>query len=464
MAVTAITVVGRLFSYYVTMNRADILGADILVSTKHGKQQYVHFDNAATTPSCISALEGIMDLTPYYASVHRGSGMKSDVTTSAYEDARKVIAGFVGANAKEHVVIFTKNTTEAINKLAHQLSFKKGDIVIASAAEHHSNDLPWRRQAIVRYIDTTAEGDVDEIHYLALLRKYGNRVKLVAVTGASNVTGTMPDIHWMAVKAHEVGAQIMVDGAQLVAHKKVDVGRLDDPQHIDFLAFSAHKMYAPFGSGALVARKDVFMHGEPDHVGGGTVQFVTKSTIDWADTPERDEAGTPNVMGAVACARAAQFLQVTGFDKIVKREQHLTRYALTQLQKIPAVTLYGSTDVRRLNSRSCIIPFAVKGMSPHLVSAILGKEYGIGVRSGCFCAQPYVARLLGLRSSEIAHLRSKAAAGEARLLPGLVRVSLSFYNTEAEIDQLIEALHAIASGSFGRYVVEASTGTYVPEF
>lgn len=442
---------------------ADIIGRKIVVPTRYGKRPYIHFDNAATTPACAAARDSVTELLPYYGSVHRGAGIKSEITTSAYEDARRVVKGFFGATAEEHTVIFTKNTTEAINKLARQFPFERDSIVLVSGMEHHSNDLPWRRSAIVKRIAVTPKGEIDEAHYLSLLRQYNRRIRLVAVTGASNVTGAMPDIHWMASKAHEVGAQIAVDCAQLAAHKSINMGSLEDPRHIDYIAVSGHKMYAPFGSGALVARKDAFMHGQPDHVGGGTVKFVTPTSVDWAETPARDEAGTPNVIGANALAHAAKFLQAIGFEKIAEQEKYLTKYTLLQLQKIPGITIYGSTDTARLATRSSIIPVTVEGAPPHLVAAVLGHEYGIGVRSGCFCAQPYVADLLKVSPADIAQLRKNALSDQEQL-PGLVRISLSFYNTTEEVDRLIEALKAVAALSFGKYTFEASTGSYIPDF
>lgn len=427
--------------------REQIIGLDTLVETNHGKRPYINFDNAATTPPCKEALDTLVILAPLYASAHRGSGFKSDATTAAYEHARHTIGSFVGAQPGQHVVIFCKNTTEAINKLAYRSRFAADDVVLVSGAEHHSNDLPWRSKATVYYIRVLPNGDLDEPHYLALLRQFGRRIKLVAVTGASNVTGAMPDIHWMARKAHEVGAKIFVDCAQLGAHAPISMGDLRDPAHLDYIALSAHKMYAPFGSGALVGRKDTFEEGSPDHAGGGTVTFVTHQTVDWAETPGKDEAGTPNVLGVVAFAAAVQFLQSIGFQNIIQKERELTRYALAHLHKIPGITVYGDTNTRRLGPRSCIIPFAIEGWPPYAVAEVLGDEYGIGVRSGCFCAQPYVACLLGVQDDS-KRLRALPKKSQKQLLPGLVRISLAFYNTTDEIDELCIALEKIASRKF----------------
>ena len=243
---TAVTAVRAFFEYAKCMDyREHILGLETLVHTKLGKRPYINFDNAATTPPCIDALTALTTLAPQYASVHRGAGFKSDVTTSAYEHARHTIESFVGALSGQHVVIFCKNTTEAINKLAYRIRTAPHDVILVSGAEHHSNDLPWRGKAEVHYIHVLPNGDLDEAHYLSLLRRFGGRIKLVAVTGASNVTGMMPDVHWMARKAHEAGAKIFVDCAQMAAHAPLRMGDLQDPDHLDYIALSAHKIYAP---------------------------------------------------------------------------------------------------------------------------------------------------------------------------------------------------------------------------
>ena len=239
--------------------REYMVGLNTQVPTAQGQRTYSNLDNAATTPPFQSVMRAVNEFAPWYSSVHRGSGFKSRLSTGAYEEAHEVVRNFIGGNSDEHVVIFGKNTTEAINKLSYRLPLRKTDIILISHLEHHSNDLPWRKQANVKRIKTLADGSIDRDDYLRLLDRYGKRIKLVALSGASNVTGYLPDIHWFAKQAHASGAQILVDCAQLAAHRVIDIKRLDDPEHLDYIAFSAHKMYAPFGCGALVGRRDTFV-------------------------------------------------------------------------------------------------------------------------------------------------------------------------------------------------------------
>ena len=201
--------------------------------------------------------------------------------------------------------------------------------------EHHSNDLPWRAATQVIHVSLTPDGRLDEDDFNNQLSKYADQVALVAITGASNVTGFLNPIHRLAEKAHAAGAMIMVDCAQLAPHRKIDMLPLDDPAHLDFITISAHKMYAPFGTGAIIGRKDIFEHGDPDMTGGGTVEIVTLDDVVWTEPPERDEAGSPNTVGAIALAAAIRQLESVGMDEVAHHEADLTRYALERLQAIP---------------------------------------------------------------------------------------------------------------------------------
>ena len=256
------------------------------------------------------------------------------------------MAGFVGADPRDYVVIFGKNTTEAINKLSYRLPLAPDDVVLVSQLEHHSNDLPWRARAKVEHIGCDALGRLDEADLDRLLDKHAGRVRLVAVTGGSNVTGHMPDVHRLAAKAHAAGAQIMVDCAQLAPHRAIDMGALDDPEHLDYVTLSAHKMYAPFGTGALIGRRDTFERGEPEHRGGGTIEFVSLDDVDLGRTaPDRDEAGTPNVVGAVALAAAMQALgAASAWTNVARHEAELTVYALERLARVDGLRIYGDAD------------------------------------------------------------------------------------------------------------------------
>ena len=427
--------------------RERIVGLDRKVPLLDGRQApYVSLDNAATTPVLREVLEAVESFLPYYSSVHRGTGFKSRLSTFAYEQAHQTIARLVGADPHAATVIFGKNTTEAINKLAFRFPLGPHQVVLSTVMEHHSNDLPWRRRAQVVRAGVTPDGRLDEEDVDRLLDVYGDRIALLTVSGASNVTGFIQPVHRLARKAHAVGARILVDAAQLAPHRRVDVKVADDPEHLDYVVLSAHKMYAPFGTGALVGRSDTFLTGPPEHQGGGTVDIVTPTDVAWAELPDREEAGSPNVIGALAMAAAAQALMDGGMDALARHETALTDYALTRLQAIPCLTVYGALAAEP-DDRVGVIAFNLESLPHALVAAILGYEGGIGVRNGCFCAQSYVAHLLGVSA---ARARWPAAMLAAQRVdrPGMVRVSLGAYNTREDIDALAGMLDRIVRGDY----------------
>jgi selenocysteine lyase/cysteine desulfurase len=441
------------------------VGVDKQVPLLDGtKRRYTNLDNAASTPSLRAVQEAVDNFLPYYSSVHRGTGFKSQLSTHAYEQSRQVVLKFVGANPVEHTCIFGKNTTEAINKLARRFPFTpEKDVVITSGMEHHSNDLPWRGVARTIHVGLTQDGRLDEADFDAQMRNYGSRVALVAITGASNVTGYLNPIHRLAEKAHNAGAQILVDCAQLAPHRTVDMGPLDDPAHLDYVTISAHKMYAPFGTGALIGRHETFEQGDPDLRGGGTVEIVTLDDVVWAEPPDREEAGSPNTIGAVALAAAIRQLSAIGMDNVAQHEAELTKHALRHLSKIPEVRVYGDTDPANAASRLGVIPLSIKDVMHFKASAILGYEFGIGVRSGCFCAHPYILHLLGLTAEEAHQVRTRMLAKDKSNMPGLIRASFGLYNSFEDVDGFIEALTRIAHGDYkGVYKQDIATGEYRP--
>jgi len=442
--------------------RQRIVGIDQMVPALDGSlRPYINFDNAASTPALQDVLDTVNEFMHWYSSVHRGTGFKSKVATQAYDDARRIVADFVGSDLNDHTVIFGKNTTDAINKLSYRLPLKKDDVVLVSLLEHHSNDLPWRAQAHVEHVKADELGRLDVADLDRLFEVYKGRVKLVAITGASNVTGHLPDIHAIAQKAHAVGAEILIDGAQLAPHRRVAMGDLNDPAHLDYVAISAHKMYAPFGTGALIGRKDTFERGEPEYRGGGTIEIVTVDSVEWSGAPDRDEAGSPNVVGAVALAATIKALNRIGMDVIAEHEAELTAYALEQLKSIERLEIYGETDVATVRNRLGVIPVNVKGMSHFKAAAILGTEYGIGVRNGCFCAHPYLLHLMRLTPEESHRVRHDILENNRHDMPGLVRISFGMYNTADEVDVVVEALRDIAQGKYaGQYVQDVKSGEY----
>ena len=355
--------------------REQIVGVDAQVPLLDGSQrQYVNLDNAASTPALRPVHDKVNEFMTWYSSVHRGTGFKSQIATEAYELAHDIVGCFVGADLRTNTVIFGKNTTEAINKLARRLPLERDDVVLCSLMEHHSNDLPWRLQARLIHVAVNDDGSLDEDDFDRLLRQHAGRVKLVAVTGASNVTGYLKPIHRLAEKAHAAGARILVDAAQLAPHRAIDMRPDDDPGHLDFVALSAHKMYAPYGTGALVGPIEVFGQGTPDVVGGGTVDIVTVDDVRWAGPPDRDEAGSPNVVGAVALAQAILCLQEIGMEALAHHEAELTAHALRRLRDIDGVEIYGLADPERAGERVGVIPFNVRGVDHYKVAAVLSFE------------------------------------------------------------------------------------------
>jgi cysteine desulfurase / selenocysteine lyase len=439
---------------------------DTLVPVLGGSNvPYLNLDNAASTPALRAVLETIDRFMPYYSSVHRGTGYKSQVSTRAYEIARERTLQFLGADPGAHTCIFGKNTTEAINKLARRFPFRSGkDIVLTSGLEHHSNDLPWRAVAHTVHIRLTPDGRLDLADYEAQLDAYADRIALVSISGASNVTGFINPIHQMAEMAHAAGAQILADCAQLAPHRPIAMLPVEDPAHLDYVAVSAHKMYAPFGTGALVGLRETFEQGDPDMRGGGTVEIVTLDDVVWAEPPDREEAGSPNVVGAVALAAAIRQLQEIGMDNVASHEAALTAYALERLPEVPGLTIYGDRRPDHASGRVGVIPFGMQRISHFKVSAILGCEFAIGVRSGCFCAHPYILHLLGLSQDEAHLVRETMLAGNRSDMPGLVRASFGLYNTKQDVDRLVEALLCISRGDYaGDYVQEFSSGEYLPQ-
>jgi selenocysteine lyase/cysteine desulfurase len=426
--------------------------------------QYVNLDNAATTPPLSDVVDTVERFLPYYSSVHRGTGFKSRLSTIAYDQSHDIIARFVGADPESNTVIFGKNTTEAINKLSYRLPLSPDSVVLTTRMEHHSNDLPWRDKATVVHVGVTPEGRLDEDDFDRLVAEHGERIALVTVTAASNVSGFIQPFHAMARKAHSIGAKILVDAAQYIAHRRLDMKPDDDPEHLDFVAISAHKMYAPFGNGALVGPKAVFLEGPPEYSGGGTVDVVTLDEVFWAGLPDREESGSPNIVGAVAMAAAAKALMGLGMDNVAAHEDELISYTLERLGAIPGVTVYGQREPSKSGEKVGVVPFNLEGLSHFLVASILGYEGGVGVRSGCFCAHPYVVHLLQLPEAEMSSWREQAIGGDKTSLPGMVRASFGCYNNVDDIDRLADMLDRIRLGDYeGSYEIDTASGDYVPQ-
>lgn len=419
--------------------RSLVVGVETKIPLADGKKvTAINFDNAATTPPFFSVLQEIMDFAPWYSSVHRGKGYKSVLSSDIYEKGREVIGKFVNADLEKDLVIYTKNTTESLNMLAYILYQKDSEqIILTTEMEHLSNDLPWRNKFKVLYTATNAEGKLCLDDMERKLKKYGGKIKLVTVTGASNVTGYLNPIHRIAKLAHQYGAKILVDAAQLVPHAALDMKSHNSLAHIDYLAFSSHKMYAPFGIGILIAPKETFAETKPVYQGGGTVRLVSHKFIEWDEAPAKEEAGTPNVIGVSALVQAIKILQSIGMDNIYLHEECLVNYALKKIRSIPEVCLY--TYAKEKEKKLSIIPFNIEGIHHSLVAQILSLESGIAVRNGLFCAHPYAEKLLQLTDADLEYYRQNHQAP----FPGMVRMSLGLYNNFQEIDILVEKIKEI---------------------
>jgi selenocysteine lyase/cysteine desulfurase len=412
-----------------------LLGDDTEVSCVDGRmRRYVNLDYAASTPPLAEVWAAVEEFMPWYSSVHRGSGVKSQVATEAFEDARGIVAEFAGARP-EDAVVFVRNTTEAINVLAAALP--AGARVLSSPVEHHANMLPWRRHD-VRLLPFTDSADA--LCEAAERALRGTRTDLVAVTGASNVTGEVWPLARLAAIAHEHGARLFADAAQLAPHRPVDMAA----DGIDFLALSGHKLYAPFGAGALIGDAARLATGAPLLHGGGAIDLVTLDDVVWAGAPERHEAGSPNVVGAVALAAACRKLLSLGMDAVARHEQVLARRLRNGLAEVPGLELLALWEGAGVD-RVGVAAFNLDGYRDPLLAAILSAEHAIGVRHGCFCAHPLMARLLGTGDAEVGRLRDELRAGRRPALPGAVRASIGLGTTAEEIDLLIGALREIAA-------------------
>lgn len=409
------------------------IGLDKKVNVEgKGRLIPINFDNAATTPPFKRVMKKVLETSEYYGSIARGDGKKSQYCSDLYENSRKYILEYFNAPEDIYTAIFVGNTTDGLNKLSNILIENKNDIVITTRMEHHSNDLPWRNKCDLKHVEVDKDGRLRVEDIENLLEKYQERVKYVTITGASNVTGYVNDIKRIAKSAHKYGAKIIVDGAQLIPHKKISMIQEDVNENIDFLVFSGHKVYAPFGSGVIIGLREIFNEKEPASAGGGTVQIVLDDRQLWLDTPEKNEAGTPNLFGAIAIAEALREMDKIGFQTIENNEKELLVYLIKELKQFEKITLYG--DNENINDRLGILVFNIDGMTYEEVGEALANVRGIGVRQGGFCAHPYTRRVLGIADNDLQRYMSEVGT------PGLVRVSLGIYNSKKEANVFLDTI------------------------
>lgn len=415
-----------------------LVGADVDVPlVTGGRRRYVNLDYAASAP-CLAAVRDAVDaLLPWYSSVHRGAGYKSQLTTSAYEGARDAVHSFVGARPDD-VVVFTRNTTDALNMLAAALPADAS--VIAFAGEHHANLLPWRCRRVTHLPVPASPEQALELLQAALTAARGDNL-LVTVTGASNVTGEIWPYVEIARLAHRYGARVLVDAAQLAPHRIIDMAA----DGIDYLALSGHKLYAPFGAGALIGRPDWLAAGEPFLAGGGAVRYVGLDQVVWAELPDRQEAGSPNVVGAVALGVACRTLQAADRELLATHETELIELAQERLGAVPGVQQYRMWPVG--SPRIGVLPFNLATVPYAQLAAVLSAEYGIGVRHGCFCAHPLMVALLGIDPAADAEIYHSLTNGDTMTMtmPGAARLSLGLGTSRHDIEALVEAVETVAT-------------------
>jgi len=401
-----------------------VVGADTQVPlARGGRTRYVGLDTAASTPALVAVAERVAETLPLYASVHRGAGYLSQVSTALYETARDTVAAFVGGRPDD-VCVFTRHTTDALNLLAGCVP--AGEAVLVLDCEHHADLLPWQRRGPVTVLPTGSTVTAT-LRALADTLARG-RYALVAVTGASNVTGESLPLDAVVELAHAAGARVLVDGAQSVPHRRFSLAESD----ADYIAFSGHKTYAPFGSGALVGRRD-WLDAAPAYLaGGGAVQDVTVEETTWAAAPHRHEGGSPNVLGAIALAAACDALAALPAGALEAHERALRERLDRGLRALPGI--------RQLRiwpdsaEPTGVLSFTVAGADPGLVAAYLSAEHGVGVRDGRFCAHPLLARL--------------------GVPEGALRASVGAGTTAADVDRLLTGLAAfLESGTSVPYAV-----------
>ncbi|MEX0173752.1 aminotransferase class V-fold PLP-dependent enzyme [Streptomyces sp. LMG1-1-1.1] len=435
-----------------------VLGRDVTVPlVTGGEVTYAALDYAASAPALQRVWDDVAAYAPYYGSVHRGAGYLSQLSTDLFENSRATVAEFLDCRPDDQVV-FTRSTTDSLNLLA--ATVPADCQVFVFETEHHASLLPWR-DARVTYLNaprTPAQAVETLERALADRDPYGPA--LVCVTGASNVTGELWPVRELAAAAHAHGARIVLDAAQLAPHHPLSVRELD----VDWIAFSGHKLYAPFGSGVLAGRADWLQDAEPYLAGGGASRKVARRAdggvdVEWHTTAARHEAGSPNVIGVYSIASACKALTEAGFDSLVAREQHLidtVRAGLAEVPEVRVLSLFGD-DAPRVG----VLSFVVEGWNSSHFAAALSAEYGIGVRDGLFCAHPLVRTLLGSDPQDPGECGAPEAAPGERSL-NAIRVSFGAGTPDEHVERFVGAVkELVRDGAQWKYRTE--DGRCVPD-
>ncbi|MEU5435765.1 aminotransferase class V-fold PLP-dependent enzyme [Streptomyces sp. NPDC020719] len=434
-----------------------VLGRDVTVPlVTGGEVTYAALDYAASAPALQRVWDDVAAYAPYYGSVHRGAGYLSQLSTDLFENSRAAVAEFLDCRPTDQVV-FTRSTTDSLNLLAQVIPADCQVFVFET--EHHASLLPWR-DARVTYLNaprTPQQAVATLERALADREPYGPA--LVCVTGASNVTGELWPVRELAAAAHAHGARIVLDAAQLAPHHPVSVRELD----VDWIAFSGHKLYAPFGSGVLAGRADWLQASEPYLAGGGASRRVARRgdggvDVEWHTTAARHEAGSPNVIGVYAIASACKALTEAGFEGLVEREEHLISKVRTGLAAVPQVrvlSLFGD-DAPRVG----VISFVVEGWNSSHFAAALSAEYGIGVRDGLFCAHPLVRTLLGSEPQDPGECGAPEAEPGERSL-NAIRVSFGAGTPDEHVDRFVRAVGELVRDG-AKWTYRTEEGRCVP--
>ena len=410
-----------------------VVGVEEPVELSDGTSRaLINFDNAATTPAFRPVMQEVDGRLEMYGSIGRGFSQKSNVSTDLYNDTRDKVLAFVGADYPTYTCFYVNNTTDGLNKLASALIETGEEVVLTTRMEHHANDLSWRERCKVIYAEVDEQGRVIYEEIEKMLKE--NHVDYVSVTAASNVTGYVTDVHRVAKLAHQYGAKIIVDGAQIVSHRAFSMRGETPEEDIDFFVFSAHKMYSPYGGGAVVGLWEELDAHMPEFYGGGTVTVVGDTWWGNKLAPALYEAGSPNYPGVVGMGKAMDVLQEVGFDSIEAHEQKLIRKMIDGLLTFDNITVYGDTE--NIADRVGVVTFNFSDVNSHLLAEHLANDCGIATRRGLFCAHPYCWRLLGVPDDEVSAYESC----EGPYTPGMIRVSFGIYNTEEEVDAFLELL------------------------
>ncbi|MFG3493719.1 aminotransferase class V-fold PLP-dependent enzyme [Streptomyces sp. NPDC047928] len=435
-----------------------VLGRDVTVPlVTGGEVTYAALDYAASAPALQRVWDDVAAYAPYYGSVHRGAGYLSQLSTDLFENSRTTVAEFLGCRPGDQVV-FTRSTTDSLNLLAAALPADCQVFVFET--EHHASLLPWRDARVTCLDAPRTPAQAVETLERALADREPHGPALVCVTGASNVTGELWPVRELAAAAHAHGARIVLDAAQLAPHHPVDIARLD----VDWVAFSGHKLYAPFGSGVLAGRADWLTAAPPYLAGGGASRKVARRAdggvdVEWHTTPARHEAGSPNVIGAYAIASACKALTEAGFDTLVRRERELIARVRAGLARVPGVrvlSLFGDAA-----PRVGVLSFVVEGWNSSHFAAALSAEYGIGVRDGLFCAHPLVRTLLGGTAREVGECGApEAAPGEKSL--NAIRVSFGVGTPDEHVDRFVRAVTELVRDG-ARWNYRTEDGRCVPD-